>query len=181
MSRRIVEHWFPPADYMDRLNTLYRAWDQASSDQGEGASPQLLTEGDPSEDLREQYEALRFEAQEAAKAERMFIRLQEVSRSEWRTLKEKHPPRTEGHEDDIKSDRIAGVNTDTVEDDLLYACVIEPVFSSRGDFDEWADDVLSQGAFNVLVRAAWELTNVSEYDPKSLPASLTQKSGATSE
>jgi hypothetical protein len=69
----------------------------------------------------------------------------------------------------------------SVEDDLVYATVVEPVFTSRGDFDEWANDDLSEGEFEVLLQAAWELANVGRFDPKSLPASLTRKSDATSE
>lgn len=183
MSRMIVERVFPPGDYMERLNTLWAAYNAAVEDEAKesGGEARLMLEGSASETLREQYEALRAESTDAAKESRRFVRLQGVSRSVKRELERKHPPRTEGEDEDtLKADRAAGMNLATVDDDLLYASVIEPEFKGRADFDEWADD-LTDGEFQVLVRDAWTLANVAQFDPKSLPALPTQRSDATSE
>lgn len=182
MSRMIVERVFPPGDYMERLNHLWAAFDAASKDEAaEGGSPRLMLEGSVSEELRAEYEALRAKANEAARASRRFVRLQGISRSVKRDLERKHPPRTEGDPDTLAADQSAGMNLDSVEDDLLYATVIEPEFRSRSDFDEWVDDELTEGEFQALLRTAWQLANVAQFDPKSLPASPTQRSDATSE
>jgi hypothetical protein len=91
----------------------------------------------------------------------------------WRKLKADHPPRVDGPDEDVQGDRLAGVNTDTVEDDLVRACVLEPEFTSRQAFDEWADS-LSQGEWQTLVIKAWELVNGARFDPKPLPRSTTR-------
>lgn len=183
MSRMIIERVFPPGDYMERLNHLWAAFDAASKDEAEeGGSPRLMLEGSASEELRAEYEKVRAEAKDAAKEQRRFVRLEGISRSKKRDLERKHPPRTEGEDDEtLQADRSAGMNLDSVEDDLLYATVIEPEFRTRADFDEWADEALTEGEFQTLLRAAWELANVAQFDPKSLPALPTQRSDATSE
>jgi hypothetical protein len=75
--------------------------------------------------------------------------------------------------DDVAADRIAGVDTESIEDDLVHACVTEPTFSSRAAFDEWAD-TLSEGEWRTLVLEAWNLVNESRFNPKALPASVTR-------
>lgn len=177
MSRRTIERWFPIGDYTDRLNELWGAIQEATGDE---SGPRLLTEDDTAAELRAVYEDLRDEALTAAKRDRRFVRLQALGRGEMRALKAKHPPRTEGDEDSVKADRIAGMDLKGAEDDLVYASIIEPAFTSRSDFDEWADEVLSDGEFEVILQDAWELANVAQFDPKSLPASPTPKSDATS-
>lgn len=178
MSARTTRtRMFPPGDYNERLSTLWAAIQAATEDD----SPRLLTEESALDQLRQEYEALRDESLEAAKAARRFVRMEALGRAEMRSLKAKHPPRTEGaDEDDLKADRAAGLNLQGVEDDLVFASIIEPEFSSRGDYDSWADD-LSEGEFDVLLKLAWELANIAQFDPKSLPASPTRKSDATSD
>ena len=149
-------------DYAQRLDSLYSAAQEAAQDK----TPRTEVEGDPYTALREDFEALKAEAVEAA----TVVELTSVGRREWRTLKAKHPARTEGDKDALEGDKLAGVNTDEVEDDLVYESVSSPEFSSRASFDEWADD-LSEGEWQTLVVKAWELANGARFDPKSLPAS----------
>src|SRR5690606_11689229 len=104
--------------------------------------------------------------------------LEAIGRRAWRELQEKHPPRTEGDPDTIKSDQMAGVHIKDASDDLVYASLVEPEFSSRAAYDEWAD-TLSEAEFQTILRRAWELANVSQYDPKSLPASRTRSTGGS--
>lgn len=175
MSRPYEEHFFPPGDYTTRLNELWQAIELADND----TSPRALTEGDPGEDLRAEYRSLRDEAREAAREANRLVRVQAISRGAWRKLKQDHPPRTTGDPDEIKTDRLAGVNTDTVEDDLVFASLETPAFRSRAAFDEWADD-LSAGEWATVTGLVWNQTNVAQFDPKPPPPSPTRTSDETS-
>jgi hypothetical protein len=176
MSRPYEEHFFPPGDYMARLNTLWQAIQDADKDEG----PRLATEADPGHELREEYQKLRDEARKAAQEASRLIRVAGASRREWRKLKEQHPPRTEGDPDDLKADRLAGVNLESVEDDLVYASLVLPEFTSRAAFDEWADE-LSAGEWATVTALVWDKTNVAQFDPKQPPPSQIRTSDATSE
>lgn len=155
-------------DYPDRLNALFAAAKASEHDDTE----LLMGEEHPYDVLLAEYADLKAESE----AEGISVTLTAIGRKGWRELKTNHPPRTEGDPEVIKGDRLAGVNADTVEDDLVYASVTTPKFSSRGAYDEWADD-LSEGEFQTILRRAWELANVAQFDPKSLPASRTPRSG----
>lgn len=168
-------------DYPDRLNQLWAAA-QAAKD----ADPELLAgEEHPYDVLAAEYADLKAEAEAEAERQRRKVTLQGVGRKQglpgrpsWRDLKEKHPPRTEGDPDALKQDRLAGVNVETVECDLLYASIVTPEFGSRDAFDEW-EGGLSEGEFQTVVRRAWDLANVAQTDPKSLPALPTRNGGAS--
>jgi hypothetical protein len=157
-------------DYADRLNTLWAAAQAALEDK----SQRTLAEADPYEALATEYADLKAEAEAAG----LRVTLQDPGRKVWRELKVKHPPRTgEGIDPEIvKADRAAGINQDAAEDDLVYACLVEPEFTSRGAFDEWADQ-LGEGEFQTILIAAWNLVNVAQYDPKSLPPSPNRGNG----
>jgi len=176
MSRPYEEHFFPPGDFTTRLNTLWQAIGEADNDK----SPRALTEADPGSELREEYVALRDEAREAAREANRLVRVRAISRGDWRKLKSDHPPRTEGDPDEVKTDRLAGVNTSTVEDDLVFASLEIPAFTSRAAFDEWADE-LSAGEWATVTGMVWNQTNVAQFDPKPPPPSQTRTSGETSE
>lgn len=168
---------FPDGDYANRLNVAYAAWAQAVEDEQKGKAEALLATEEPaSEVLRVEYEALKAEAEADAREKRRVVTLRALGRAKWRDLKGKHPIRVKGEgvdDDTAKGDRLAGVNTDTVEDDLVFASISEPMFTDRPDYDGWVDE-LSEGEFQTLLRAAWSLVNVAQIDPKSLPSSLTR-------
>lgn len=155
-------------DYPDRLNAAYQAALAAEKD----TRPLLNSEEHPFVVLSREYAELKAEAEAAG----VIVTLRAVGRRDWRELKANHPPRTEGDPEIIKGDRLAGVNVSTVEDDLVYRSVTSPEFSSRGAYDEWADS-LSEGEFQTILRRAWELANIAQFDPKSLPASPTRSNG----
>ena len=154
-------------DYADRLEAL----GQAALDARNDKAPLLEGEEHPYDSLSAEYETLKAEAEQDAEAQQRAVDLRAIGRTKWRELRAKHPARTEG--DGVEGDRAAGVNTESIEDDLVYATVSEPKFTSRAAFDEWADE-LSEGEWQVLVAKSWELANGARLDPKSLPALPTR-------
>lgn len=162
-------------DYAERLEALYAEVLKAESDQNREDRPASTMLEDPVGDLEKAYNDLKAEAEGEAREARRFVRMQAIGRTDWRKLKMDHPPRVDGTREQVEGDRMAGVNADTVEDDLVFACVVEPSFSSRAAFDEWAD-TLSQGEWNTLLIKAWELVNGARFDPKPLPRSTTRRS-----
>lgn len=175
-----IRRVFPDGDYPQRLQELWAALELAQKDEQDGKAATLLAgEASASEQLAEEYRTLKAEAEADAEAKRRVVVLRALGRKAWRDLREKHPPRLRSEEideDTAKGDHMAGVNTDTVEDDLVYATVEQPAFGSRSAFDEWADSDISEGEFKVLLLDAWSLVNRAQFDPKSLPASRSQRS-----
>lgn len=171
---------FPDGDYPTRLMAAADAYERAIAAEKKPQPPLLNGERLASEILADEYADLKAESEADAAEKQRIVTLRALGRKQWRTLKENHPPRVgEGHDEDtIKSDRLAGVNIETVGDDLVYGSVIAPAFTSRAAFDEWADE-LSEGEWNTLTTDAWRLVNVAQFDPKSLPQSRTQPEGAS--
>lgn len=169
MARSTTVHLLT-GDYSDRLEDLWKAALAAADDK----TPRTALEADPFETLKAEYDALKAEAIEAG----ITVDLVAVGRGVWRKLKEQHPPRVgDGVDAEIvKQDRLAGVNTDSVEDDLVRASLVSPEFKTRADFDDWAD-TLSEGEWQQVVIRAWELANGARLDPKELPSSLTRSDG----
>jgi len=168
MSREVTRYLLT-GDYTERLNELYAAAQAAGN--AEGGESGRLGDSDPYVELSREYEALKAEAEEKA----VKVTMRTLSRGAWRKLKAEHPPRTEGDADSLKADRTSGLNTETAEDDLVFASVAAPVFTSRAAFDEWADD-LPEADWRLLLTTAWGLATESRFDPKSLPASPTRTS-----
>lgn len=172
---------FPDGDYPQRLQNAYAAFQQAAEQESREmeSGSRLAGEESIAERLANEYEEIKTKAEADAKKKRRVVTLRAVGRTTWRGLKEKHPPRVgDGVDEEIaKSDRMLGVNADDIEDDLVFASIMSPKFTSRADFDEWAGD-LSQGEWNVLVQDAWKLVNIAQFDPKSLPLSATRSDGA---
>lgn len=167
----------PDGDYPKRLQELYSASMVAAEDE-KNSPPKLLNGQElPSVELANEHAALKAEAEEDARSKNRVVTLRGLGRQKWRELKRQHPARIEGDgvdEETAKGDRLAGVNTDAVEDDLVFASIIEPMFNSREEYDRWADEDISEGEFQMLLRDAWSLVNVAQVDPKSLPSSRTR-------
>lgn len=168
-TTKVIE--FPVGDFATRLDALWAAAQEAMKDE----SPTTMAEGDPYTQLKAEYDALREESREASRAAGTYVVLREVSRRDWRKIKADHPPRSEGDPESVKADRLAGMNIEAAEDDLVFAALVEPEFSSRAAFDEWADR-LGAGKFAAIAEAAYLLTVGARHDPKSLPASPTRTS-----
>lgn len=171
-NQKVIE--FPVGDYPERLDRAYQAAVAAMDDE----TPTTMLEEHPYEVLKAEYDALCVESREASRAAGTYVVLREVSRRDWRKIKADHPPRTDGDPEGVKADRIAGMNVDSAEDDLVFAALAEPAFSSRAAFDEWADN-LGAGKFAAIAEQAYLLTVGARRDPKSLPASPT-RSGSPS-
>lgn len=168
-NRKVLE--FPVGDFPERLDVAYAAAMKAMDDE----TPLTGLEQHPYEVLKAEYDELCAESREASRAAKTYIVVREVSRGDWRKIKAEHPPRTEGDPEAVKADRVTGMNNDTAEDDLVYAALVEPVFSTRAAFDEWADR-LGAGKFAAIAEQAYLLTVGARRDPKSLPALPTPRS-----
>lgn len=163
---------FPVGDFPERLDRAYAAAMSALEDD----APTTMLEEDPYTVLKREYDELVEESRKASRAARQFVRFGEVTRRQWREIKAAHPPRTEGDEEAVKADRYLGFNVEDGEDDLVFAAVIEPEFSSRKDFDDWADR-LGAGKWDAVAKKALEVTLGARANPKSLPDSPTPSSG----
>lgn len=154
-------------DYADRLNAL---WAEAKRIESLPSGNRRAADRSAYAAIRADYEALKAEAEAAGT--RVTVRA--LGRREWRELKVKHPPRSGENvsKDDAEADQRASVNVDSVQDDLVFAALLEPKFESRAAYDEWAN-LLAEADFQEILLRAWSLVNISATDPKSLPASPT--------
>lgn len=160
---------FPVGDFADRLDRAYAAAMDALENEG----PRTLMEEEPYTVLKREYDELCEESRTASKDARLFVRFGEVSRKQWREIKAVHPPRTEGDDETVSGDRYLGFNVESGQDDLVFAAIVEPEFSSRKDFDDWADN-LGAGKWEAVSKKALEVTLGARVNPKSLPDSLTK-------
>ena len=128
-------------------------------------TPLLNGEVDPYETLREQYEALRSEAD--ANGHRLVLR--GLRDDEWDDLVEAHPPRTD--DKGAEEDKGLGFNKKTGLRALVFATIVEPEFPTRTRFDDWiAETGLTRGELTTIAAKSLRLTNGSgPVDPKSLP------------
>lgn len=173
MSRATSTLLLLGGDYGDRLNRLYAAIQEAQQDEQDEAPRTMMEADDPVRELSEEYQALKAEAEAEARESRREVKMLAIGRRQWRELKEKYPPRTEGDDTEVRGDRLVGLNTDAAEDDVVYATVTEPEFKSRDAFDEWADE-LSPGEWKYLTEAVWALAIGARFDPKPPPVSPTR-------
>ena len=157
---------FVGGDFAHRLDVTWKAHGAAEKD----------GDAEAAESLRAEYEQIKADAEAEAAASNRVVTLRALSRRKWRDLKAKHPARSGDDVDpaDVAADRVYGINVDTAEDDLVYASLSSPKFESRVQFDEWADDVLSSAEWHQVVVDALSLAREANFDPKSLPSSVTR-------
>lgn len=190
---------FIPPRFQGRLDALYRAAMDAYDDAGKAKDgPRTLAgatldEGalDAYQTLKADYDTFRIEAVAAGTS----VTVRALRGYEWSVLKEKHPPRTEGTDDEVQGDRAAGLNAEAVGDDLIRESVVQvsrtgtPTEFQRYDDekDEWEKSAapaaldkwmsrLSPGWREVVVAKAWAMANGQSFNPKSLPGSSTRSS-----
>lgn len=178
-------------DYPDRLAALALAAQEALKDE----SPRTMLDEHPYESIQREYAELKAEAIEAGTT----VNLVAVNRSTWRKLKALHPPR-EGEAGKADREYGAGVNVETIDDDLTHAALAEGEEGScaldmkrkddacsdgnpcsrRHAFDRWADR-LSAGEWGSISVKAFELTVGVSRDPKDLPPLPTTPGDSNSE
>lgn len=117
------------------------------------------------------------ELEEQMKAATYPVRLRAMPKPKWRKFKAEHPPRTKADGTYEENDAVIGVNTETVWEPLLRACMVDPVLTDE-QFDAMQDK-LTDRQFQDLSWAAW-LLNRGEIDvPFSRAASrMTEPSGS---
>lgn len=165
--------YFYVDDYEDRLATLLSAAQSAER----ANTGRRVGDGSDYKALIEEFNALRDEAREKARK----VVVQAISRRAWLKLREDHPPRVEGVSDEVRQrDAMWGINTESVEEDLVYAAVVEPEFKSRAAFDEWALEELTAAEFGRISQLAFKAISDAP-DPKSLRALPIQNGDATSD
>lgn len=102
------------------------------------------------------------------------VKVQALGRRAWKALVAEHPPR-----EDSETDKRAGVNEDTFQDELVAASIVEPEFKSRADLDAFTDQ-LRDIDFERVYLASFALNRWAGADPKPLAVSkLTPKNDAT--
>lgn len=184
-----VHHLFVD-DYEDRLNQAYGAVVAA-----EKSKITLLNgEEHPAVTLAGEYTDLRDEANAAAEKANRFYQVRLLPRGEWKLLAAAHPSRLEGDPDDVKADRLAGLNTLDVREDLLHVALVKPAAvacehdqvntaeictsdnpcSHRAAYEVWISETIGDGEFEAMVQEAWTLANTARVDPKALPSSPTK-------
>lgn len=83
------------------------------------------------------------------------------SRKRWADLKARHP----GRSGDDADKAAGGVNTSTMPEDLVSACLVEPALADA-DREAFLDS-LTEAQFELLALAAWQLHTELGADPKA--------------
>jgi hypothetical protein len=93
----------------------------------------------------------------------------------WRALVAEHPPRRDGDNGIVDSDRI-GVNAETFYDAIIRACLVDPEL----DDDEWAQlvDALTDRQYDDIADAAWSLNRREVDIPFSHAASRMKRASS---
>lgn len=124
-----------------------------------------LASGADARRIAEQMETLREQMQSAT----VVFRLRALPRRDFRALVDAHPPRLDDRGETVGDDSL-GVNTTTVFEPLIRACLVEPEVSD-GQWDR-LNDLLSDMQFNDLALAAWSVNRGAVNVPFSFAASL---------
>lgn len=155
------------ADLAAERDQLRRQLDEAKARKGDSLA------GSGTAHLEDRLRALGDEMRESV----MEFRLRALPRSKragdrrpsFAELKALHPPREKDGEM-IREDIMAGfVNAETFPDPLVRHCIVDPPLSD----EDWDNLELSQGQFDELVSAAWNLNQGRVDIPFSSAASAT--------
>jgi hypothetical protein len=118
----------------------------------------------------------RIEALEVQMREHTYeFRLRALPKPRWRALVAEHPPRRDGDNGIVDSDRI-GVNAETFYDAIIRACLVDPEL----DDDEWAQlvDALTDRQYDDIADAAWSLNRREVDIPFSHAASRMKRASS---
>lgn len=176
-----------PGDYRTRLESVEKAALRAAKDK----TPLTALETHPYEELRQEFNALRAEAEAAADEAGLLVVFDSLGRGLMRKLKARHPAR-----DGESADRLFNANMESIQDDLVHAMLVKPEkatcardqriatepcgednpCSRRAAFAEWAE-WLGYGEWNLTAVSATEHLIAVSGDPKELPPLPTQSDG----
>lgn len=101
------------------------------------------------------------------------VKLEAMTRKEWRALVAAHPPR-----DGVEADQGIGVNDETFGEALVMASIIAPVFPKESERVEFVDE-LRDFDFDRLYAAAFALNRGRVSAPKADLSSRLDQSSAT--
>ena len=120
------------------------------------------------------------ELREQMQAGTVVFRVRSIGRRAFQALIAQHPPRCGDDGELLPQDKAVGVNTDTVWDPVLRACIVEPVLAADR-LTHVLDEVLSDGQYDRLAALAWSVNRGQVDVPFSSAASrLRRTSGAGS-
>ena len=147
---RTEEHFIWTGDYATRLARLRAAAEAAREDK----TPLINGEAHPYDEIAEEYEALKAEAD----GNGLRLVLRGLRDDEWDALVDEFPPRTD--EAHAESDKAWGLNERTSLRPLVYAGLVEPRLASRAEFDAWVvEQGLTRGDLHGAAIKVWSMTN----------------------
>ena len=168
ISRRVDSVYIWQGDDLARIKELRARAEEAAK--AEATGPRLMGEKSEAREFAEEHDEFVAEA----KARAIKVTIREVGRRRWRELMNEHPPRP-----DNESDAQLGVNEDSFSEALVRASIIEPMFPTVEELDEFVDN-LNAGVFDQLYVRAFTLNRSGVVDPKaSLASELIRRSDET--
>lgn len=168
ISRRVDSVYVWQGDDLARIKELRARAEEAAK--AESTGPRLMGEKSEAQEFAKEHDEFVAEAKERA----IKVTIREVGRRRWRTLTSEHPPRP-GSDSDASS----GVNEDTFSEALVRASIIEPMFPTVEELDEFVNN-LNAGVFEQLYYRAFLLNKSGVVDPKaSLASELIRRSDET--
>lgn len=166
---------------------LQAQFEQAERELAEAEATRKATDslaGNGTRAIAERIEALREEMRENT----VEFRFRALHRHVWKALRDRHPPRRKEDGSPDERDAFVGVNMDTVFDDLIRSCLVEPQLDEDdwrvllGDSDEERarleaegkpveEGTLTDRQWNQLADCAWTLNRGEVSVPFSRAAS----------
>ena len=102
----------------------------------------------------------------------MTVKLRALGKRSLQKLLDRHPPR-----EDKPRDKLNGFNEDSATDELLRKCIVEPDLSDAA-LTELLEEDLTDGQYEDLSQAVWQLNRRSVDIPLSLTASTNHRTSA---
>lgn len=164
---------------------LQAEFEQAERELAEAErQPKDSLAGNGSRAIAERIEALRQEMREHT----VEFRFRALPRHEWKALRDRHPPRRKEDGSADERDMYVGVNMDTIFDELIRSCLVDPQLDEEdwrlllGDSEEERqrretdgepieDGKLTDRQWNQLADCAWTLNRGEVSVPFSRAAS----------
>lgn len=104
----------------------------------------------------------------------VVVTVQALGRKRWRSLVDEHPPR-----EDAAGDEAFGLNLKTFPDALVPVSIVDPVFDTPADRDDFLDS-LSDQQFEAVFWAAFRMNRHGGADPQDFLAARVSSTGTAS-